>query len=114
MQSEKFNITARGITIVTIRGIEQTAHTLWLDSILKISFAVRENIRPRGMSEEKQDKESKKVAERVIFTKRGDVFKNEVTADNIRKETNSLESLSRWSWPQKYEHLTGQFFSQVS
>lgn len=35
------------------------------------------------MSEEKQDKESKKVAERVISIKRGDVFKNEVATDNI-------------------------------
>ncbi|XP_011882517.1 PREDICTED: uncharacterized protein LOC105570146 [Vollenhovia emeryi] len=65
------------------------------------------------MSEEKRDRESKKVAERVVSTKRGDVFKNEVAADNIRKETNLLESLSRWSWPQRYEHLTGRFFSQV-
>lgn len=36
------------------------------------------------MTEEKQDKESKKVAERVISVKRGDSFKNEVAADNIR------------------------------
>jgi len=36
------------------------------------------------MSEEKQDKESKKVTERVISIKRGDVIKNEVAADNIR------------------------------
>ncbi|KAL6267519.1 hypothetical protein P5V15_000593 [Pogonomyrmex californicus] len=64
------------------------------------------------MSEEKQDKESKKVVERVIPTKR-DVFKNEVAADNIRKEMNFLENLSRRTWPQRYEHLTGQFFSQV-
>lgn len=36
------------------------------------------------MTEEKQDKESKKVTERVITVKRGEVFKNEVAADNIR------------------------------
>jgi len=36
------------------------------------------------MTEEKQDKERKKVTERVISVKRGDIFKNEVVADNIR------------------------------
>lgn len=36
------------------------------------------------MSEEKQDKESKKMTERLIFIKRDDVFKNEVAVDNIR------------------------------
>jgi len=36
------------------------------------------------MSEEKQDKESKKVTEKVISIKRGDVIKNEVATDNIR------------------------------
>lgn len=35
------------------------------------------------MSEEKQNKESKKVVERISM-KRGDVFKNEVAIDNIR------------------------------
>lgn len=39
---------------------------------------------PVRMSDEKQGKESKKVVERIIPTKRGDVFKNEVAADNIR------------------------------
>ncbi|CAL1676212.1 unnamed protein product [Lasius platythorax] len=65
------------------------------------------------MSAEKKDKESKKVAERVIPIKRGDLFRNEVAADNIRKETNFLESVSQRLWPQKYEHLSGQFFNEV-
>ncbi|KAM0728385.1 hypothetical protein ACS0PU_005167 [Formica fusca] len=65
------------------------------------------------MSVEKKDKESKKVVERVIPIKHDDLFRNEVIADNIRKETNFLESVSRRLWPQKYEHLTGQFFSEV-
>lgn len=39
-----------------------------------------------GMSDEKQNKESKKVPERVIIAvrPRAIVFKNEVVADNIR------------------------------
>ncbi|KAL0124625.1 hypothetical protein PUN28_006464 [Cardiocondyla obscurior] len=65
------------------------------------------------MIEEKQDKEGKKATERVVLTKRGNGFKSKVVADNIRKETNFRERLSQWSWPQKYEHLTGQFFNQV-
>lgn len=36
------------------------------------------------MSMEKKAKESKKVAERVIPIKHGDLFRNEVVADNIR------------------------------
>lgn len=36
------------------------------------------------MFAEKQAKEDKKLAEKVISMKRGDAFKNEVAADNIR------------------------------
>ncbi|XP_025270834.1 uncharacterized protein LOC112639872 [Camponotus floridanus] len=64
------------------------------------------------MSVEKKDKESKKVIERVI-SKRNHLFRNEVAADNIRKEVNFLESVSRRLWSQKYGHLTGQFFNEV-
>ncbi|XP_032681880.1 uncharacterized protein LOC116849131 [Odontomachus brunneus] len=66
-------------------------------------------------SEEKQNKESKKAVERVVAVgrPRGIVFKNEVLADNIRKETNLHEKISQRLWPRKYEHLTGQFFNEV-
>ncbi|EZA58211.1 hypothetical protein X777_01575, partial [Ooceraea biroi] len=64
------------------------------------------------MSEEKQDKE-RKVTDIVAAARRSGNFKNKVAADNIRKETNFLESLSRRSWPKKYEHLTGRFFNEV-
>lgn len=82
MQRGSFNITARAITIATIRGIEQTAHTLSVGFNIEDFVRLVRKISVR-MSEEKQDKESKKVAERVISIKRGDVFKNEVATDNI-------------------------------
>ncbi|XP_018053263.1 PREDICTED: uncharacterized protein LOC108690470 [Atta colombica] len=106
-----FNITARDNYSNNLRYRTNRAYAL-------IGFNIEDFVRraktSTQMAEEKQDKEIKKVTERVIsITKRGDVLKNEVAADNIRKETNFLESLSRCSWPQKYEHLTGQFFNQV-
>ncbi|XP_014474528.1 PREDICTED: uncharacterized protein LOC106744358 [Dinoponera quadriceps] len=67
------------------------------------------------MSEEKQNKESKKVTERVVTMgkSRGIAFKNEVVADNIRKETNLREKTSQRSWSRKYGHLTGKFSNEV-
>ncbi|KAH0946340.1 hypothetical protein HN011_005667 [Eciton burchellii] len=65
------------------------------------------------MSEDRQAKESRKATSEVAPARRGGVFKNEVTADNIRKETNYLESSSRRMWLEKYEYLTGRFFNEV-
>lgn len=42
---------------------------------------MRKSIR---MTEEKQDKEGKKVTEKMVAVKRRDVLKSVVTADNIR------------------------------
>ncbi|XP_011152950.2 uncharacterized protein LOC105191329 [Harpegnathos saltator] len=67
------------------------------------------------MSEEKQNKESKKVAERPVAVgrPRGVALKNEVVADNIRRETNLREKASQRSWSRRYQHLSGKFFHEV-
>ncbi|KAG7200413.1 hypothetical protein KM043_017866 [Ampulex compressa] len=64
------------------------------------------------MAEEVQEKKEGKTPE-IIHLKRNETVKNPATFDNICKEVIFRNRVLRCKWPEKYQHLTGEFFSSM-